>query len=82
MLFFWTFYSSNNPENKQYIMVASEIWISTTVFNIDNNYKSFSSSKSVYYNDFWGSCDTKDWNNDAENSALITEIITFYNIFK
>ncbi len=70
MLFFWTFYSSNNPENKQYIMVASEIWISTTVFNIDNNYKSFSSSKSVYYNDFWGSCDTKDWNNDAENSAL------------
>ncbi len=24
-----------------------------------------------------GSCDTEDWSNDAENSALITEIITF-----
>ncbi len=29
-----------------------------------------------------GSCDTEDWNNDAENSALITGIITFSNIFK
>ncbi len=24
-----------------------------------------------------GSCDTEDWSNDAENSALITEINTF-----
>ncbi len=23
---------------------------------------------------FWRSCDTEDWSNDAENSALITEI--------
>ncbi len=35
-------------------------------FNIDN--------KSAYQNDFWRSCDTEDWSNDAENSALITEI--------
>ncbi len=28
----------------------------------------------TYYNDFWRSCDTEDWSNDAENSALITEI--------
>ncbi len=24
--------------------------------------------------DFWRSCDTEDWSNDAENTALITEI--------
>ncbi len=28
----------------------------------------------TYYNDFWRSCDTEDWSNDAENSALITAI--------
>ncbi len=27
------------------------------------------SSKSVYYYDFWRSCDTEDWNNDAGNTA-------------
>ncbi len=27
-----------------------------------------------------GSCDTKDWSNDAENSALITGIY-FFNIY-
>ncbi len=31
-------------------------------------------SKSPYYYDFWRSCDTEDWSNDAENTALITEI--------
>ncbi len=25
-------------------------------------------------NDFWRSCDTEDWSNDAENTALITAI--------
>ncbi len=28
----------------------------------------------AYYYDFWRSCDTEDWSNDDENSALITEI--------
>ncbi len=46
------------------------LWSSTTVFNIDNQ-KCF---KSAYYYDFWRSCDTEDWSNDAENTALITEI--------
>ncbi len=32
------------------------------------------SSKSAYYYDFWRSRDTEDWSNDAENTALITEI--------
>ncbi len=31
-------------------------------------------NKSAYYDDFWRSCDTEDWSNDAENTALITEI--------
>ncbi len=30
--------------------------------------------KSAYYYDFWRSCDTEDCSNDAENTALITEI--------
>ncbi len=46
----------------------------TTVFNIDNNNTCFLSTKSVYDNDFWRSCDTEDWRNDAENTDLITEI--------
>ncbi len=51
-----------------------KILCSTTVFNIDNNQKCFLSSKSAYYYDFWRSCDTEDCSNDAENTALITEI--------
>ncbi len=64
MLFFWTFYSSKDPGKYKYY---------AAVFNIDNQ-KCFLSSKSVYYYDFWRSCDTEDWSNDAENTALITEI--------
>ncbi len=62
---------------KQCITVSMKIWSSTIVFNIDNNQKCF------WF--FWaanqhiriiseGSCDTEDWSNDAENSALITGI--------
>ncbi len=38
------------------------------------NIQRFLSSKSEYYYDFWRSCDTEDWSNDAENTDLITEI--------
>ncbi len=55
----------------KYITVSTKILCSTTVFNIDNNQKCFLSSKSAYYYDFWRSCDTEDWSNDAENTALI-----------
>ncbi len=43
---------------------------------VNNNHKCFLSIKSAYKNDFCfeGSCDTEDCSNDAENSALITEI--------
>ncbi len=34
----------------------------------------------LYTDDFWISCDTEDWRNDAENSALITEI-NYISIF-
>ncbi len=55
-------------------MVSTKILGSMTVFNIENNNKCLLSSISVYYYDFWRSCDTEDWSNDAENTALITEI--------
>ncbi len=51
-----------------------------TVFNIDNNQKCFLSSKSAYYYDFWRSCDTEDWSNDAENTALINYSLTDIHI--
>ncbi len=35
-------------------------------------------SWAAYYYDFWRSCDTEDWSNDAENTALITEINYFF----
>ncbi len=55
------------------IKCITKILCSTTVFNIDNNQKCFFDHKSVYYYDFWRSCDAEDWSNDAENTALITE---------
>ncbi len=52
----------------------------STVLNIhNNNQKCFLSSKSAYYNDFWRSCDTEDCSNDAENTALISEINYIFN---
>ncbi len=35
-----------------------------------NNIKQHNTHKSVYYYDFWRSCDTEDCSNDAENTAL------------
>ncbi len=49
------------------------MWSSTTVFNTDDNQKCFLSNKSEYYTDFWRIM-TEDWSNDAENTALNTEI--------
>ncbi len=40
----------------------------------NRNNKCFLSSNLLYYYDFWRSCDTEDWRNDAGNTALITEI--------
>ncbi len=52
------------------------IWSSTTVFNTDNNQKCLLSTKSVYYNDLWRSCDS-----EAENTAAYHRNILHYNIY-
>ncbi len=45
--------------------VSTQMWSSTIDCNI-NNEKCFLSSRSSYQNNFWRSCDTEDWRNDAE----------------
>ncbi len=57
-----------------FISVSTEILCGMTAFNIDNNQKCVLSSKSAYNYDFRRSRDTEDLSNDAENTALITEI--------
>ncbi len=47
---------------------------STTVFNIDNNQNVSWAANPQIQMISEGSCDTEDWSNDAENSALITAI--------
>ncbi len=42
----------------------------TTVFNIDTNKKCFLRPNQHIRMISEGSCDTEDWSNDAENSAL------------
>ncbi len=56
------------------MLLISNFYQSKNIFNIDNNKKCFLSSKSAFWMISDGSCDTKDWSNDAENSALITGI--------
>ncbi len=67
MLLFWTFYK--NPEN---IIISIADTILSNV--------SWESNQHMISEE---SCDTEDWSNDAENSALITGInyILFKNIF-
>ncbi len=67
MLFFWTFYSS-----------IKCISFHKNIFNIDINQKYFLRSKSAYYYDFWRSCDTEDWSNDAGNYI---DILLYMTIF-
>ncbi len=57
-----------------------KILFRTTVFNIDNNQKYLLSSKSAYYYDFWRSCDTEDWSNDAENTEINHSVTHSNNI--
>ncbi len=59
-----------------FFLTYHNLWLCITIFNIDNNQKCFMSSKSEYYYGFWRSCDTEDWSNDAENTALINYILT------
>ncbi len=34
-------------------------------------YNAYYNALNAYYNDFWRSCDTEDWSNDAENTAAL-----------
>jgi len=49
-------------------MVSTKMLSSTTVFSIDNNKRLFPNQHIRVISE--GSCDTEDWSNDAENSAL------------
>ncbi len=68
MLFFCTFYSSFNVErNVSQKYLAAQLF-STLIKSVSwavNQHISMISE---------GSCDTEDWSNDAENTALITGI--------
>ncbi len=77
-LFFWTFYLSKNPEKKSWKIKC--ITLSTKMFSTQ-----LFSTLLIIRNVSWaanqyiimiseGSCDTEDWSNNTENSALITEI--------
>ncbi len=52
-------------------MVSTKIWSSTSIFNIDNKNVSWAANQHIRMISE-DSCDTEDWSNDAENSALIT----------
>ncbi len=71
MLIFGSFYSSKNPE-KNY----------STVLNIDNNNKnvSWAANQNIRMISE-GSCDTEDWSNDAENSALTHRNKLYFKIY-
>ncbi len=67
--FFWTFYSSNNPGqmyhgfHKNILEIEAQLF-SKLIINVswaENHFIRMISE---------GSCDTEDWSNDAENSAL------------
>ncbi len=59
--------SSKSPVENE-----SKILSSTNVFNIDDNIYWAQNQYIRIISE--GSCDTEDWNNDAENSALLSEI--------
>ncbi len=61
MLFFFTFYSSRNPEKKYHRFqknIKQQKLFPTLIIN--QHIRMISE----------GSCDTEDWSNDAKNSAL------------
>ncbi len=65
MLLFRTLYLSKNSEKMYH---SFHKFHNSTVFNIDNNQKCFFNQHIRIISE--GSCDTEDWRNDAENSAL------------
>ncbi len=70
MLFFRTFYSANNPEK----ILSSKNW-HLKIINV-----SWAANPNIIMISE-RSCDTEDWSNDAENTALITEINYIWKYF-
>ncbi len=70
-------FESEDPENK-YIAVSTQILNNKTVFSIDDK------KYSILEWFFSVPCDTKDWSNDAENSALHhrNKVQYYYNTVK
>ncbi len=77
LLFYFLFIHQSILKNKMHHGLYKKM----KQHNIDNNQKCFLSSKSVYYYDFWRSCDTEDWSNDAENTALDHRNKLYLNIY-
>ncbi len=74
MLLLWTFNSSKIPENKnipRFPQKYEAAQLFSTLILIRN--VSWAANQHIRMISE-GSCDTEDWSNDAENSALITEI--------
>ncbi len=74
MLFLWTFYSPKNPKKYNVSQFSQKYWAAqllSTLILIRN--VSWAVNQHIRMISE-GSCDTEDWSNDAENSALITEI--------
>jgi len=66
MLFFWTFYLLKNPE--KWVTVSTEFeQVFLTLVTIRN--VSWAANHHIRMISE-GSCDTEDWSNNAENSAL------------
>ncbi len=60
-----------NPKNPKCITVSTKMFSSTTVFDMSKNKTEIFLNTNQYVSMISeGSCDTDDWSNDAENSAL------------
>jgi len=66
-------------------MISTKIWSGAAVFKIDKNRNVSLAANHHIRMISEGSCDTEDWSNDAENTALIAGInyinlIHFFNL--
>ncbi len=83
MLFFWAFYSLTNREKLNHTfhknMKQPKQFSALVIITIINNWAPIITGDNISANQHMRiiseeSCDTEDWRNDVENSALIIEI--------
>ncbi len=72
MLIFWTFYLPKNPENciKKFLQKYEAAQLFSTLILMSNIPWAANQHIRMISE---GSCDTEDWSNDAENSALSSQ---------